>query len=63
MATCKECVMGALIYVPCGKPENKIIGWKGRSDPPLPMCDHCADHNVKNRGGYVVAEKITEEFD
>jgi DNA-directed RNA polymerase specialized sigma24 family protein len=32
-----------------------IIRWKGRNDAPVRMCEFCTDHNVKNRGGYVVS--------
>lgn len=42
-------------YIPCNKPATKVIGWKGRSDAPVRMCDMCAHHNVKNRGGYEVS--------
>lgn len=41
-------------YVPCNKPATKIVGWKGRSDPPIRMCDACADHNIRNRGGQLI---------
>jgi hypothetical protein len=41
-------------YIPCNAPARHIVGWRGRSDAPIRMCDMCADHNVKNRGGYVV---------
>jgi hypothetical protein len=41
-------------YVPCNKPAVNIVGWKGRSDTPIRMCDFCTHHNVNNRGGYVV---------
>jgi len=53
---CGECVMGAPFYVPCNKPAFTLIGWKGRSDQPVLMCDGCADHNIKNRGGEILAE-------
>ncbi len=43
-------------YIPCNKPATKVVGWKGRSDPPLRMCRECADHNVRNRGGVVVRD-------
>lgn len=42
-------------YIPCNKPATKIIRWNRRSDDPVRMCDMCADHNVRNRGGYVVS--------
>ena len=40
------------MYVPCGRPAKVMVGWKGRSETPIPMCEMCADHNVKNRNGY-----------
>lgn len=51
------------MYLPCGQPAVKIIGWKGRSDQPIPMCEMCADHNVRNRGGYLVAEVVKEDWE
>jgi hypothetical protein len=41
-------------YIPCNRPAEHIVGWKGRSETPVRMCAMCADHNVKNRGGYIV---------
>jgi hypothetical protein len=37
-------------YIPCNAPATRMI--KNR-DPQSPyrMCDMCADHNVRNRGG------------
>ena len=52
---CEECAMGVPIYLPCNKPAENIVGWKGRSDTPIRMCFGCTDHNVRNRGGYVVS--------
>lgn len=53
---CQEAAMGmGDAYFPCNKPAVKVIGWKGRTDQPLRMCEGCADHNVKNRGGYEVS--------
>lgn len=45
--TCKECVMGSPIYIPCGKPAEFIIENRGEV---VPMCQMDADHNVRNRG-------------
>lgn len=45
-------------YIPCNEPATKIVGWKGRSDTPIRMCDFCAYHNVHNRGGYVVRSYV-----
>lgn len=42
------------VYMPCNAPAKLIVGWRGRTDAPIRMCEGCADHNCKNRGGYVV---------
>lgn len=41
-------------YIPCNQPAVNIVGWKGRSDTPIRMCQFCSNHNVQNRGAYVV---------
>lgn len=41
-------------YIPCNNQALYIVGWKGRNDKPIRMCEMCADHNVKNRYGYIV---------
>jgi len=41
-------------YIPCNRPAVCIVGWKGRSDTPIRMCEMCTDHNVKNRGGEII---------
>lgn len=54
---CEECAImppGVNAYFPCNKPATKIVGWKGRSDIPIRMCDGCADHNIRNRGGETI---------
>lgn len=51
---CEEAALGIPFYAPCNKPATKIIGWKGRSDTPIRMCDDCANHNIKNRNGYAL---------
>jgi len=52
---CEEASLSShSFYIPCNNPATKVVGWKGRSDSPIRMCEMCADHNVKNRGGYVV---------
>lgn len=50
-------------YIPCNKPATKLVGWKGRSDAPIRMCEMCADHNVKNKNGYISAEVVKEEWE
>lgn len=42
-------------YIPCNAPATNIVGWKGRSDKPIRMCDFCTSHNVENRGGEIVS--------
>jgi len=41
-------------YIPCNAPAVNIVGWIGRDDKPIRMCQFCSNHNVANRGGYVV---------
>lgn len=41
-------------YIPCNAPAVNIVGWIGRDDKPIRMCQFCSNHNVQNRGGYVV---------
>lgn len=41
-------------YIPCNAPAVNIVGWIGRNDKPIRMCQFCSNHNVSNRGGYVV---------
>ena len=52
---CEEAsTMSGKFYIPCNRPAVAIVGWKGRSEAPIRMCDQCEFHNVKNRGGYRV---------
>lgn len=53
---CEEAALGLPFYTPCNQPATKVVGWKGRSDTPIRMCVACTDHNVRNRGGYIVRE-------
>ena len=48
-------------YIPCNKPAVAIVGWKGRRDKPIRMCEQCEWHNVRNRGGYRVQAYDAEE--
>lgn len=57
---CQEAALGLPFYAPCNKPAVAIVGWKGRTEPPLRMCKACTDHNVKKRSG-VVIETLEEE--
>lgn len=52
---CEEASLSShSFYIPCNKPAVNVVGWKGRSDNPIRMCEFCTDHNVKNRNGYIV---------
>ena len=51
---CEEAALGLPFYAPCNEPAKFILRWKGRSDPQILVCEMCADHNVKNRGGKIV---------
>lgn len=53
---CEEAVLGFSFYMPCNEPATQIIGWKGRDDKPIRMCDMCADHNLRNRGGELIKQ-------
>lgn len=41
-------------YIPCNQPAINIVGWLGRNDTPIRMCQFCSNHNVNNRGGYII---------
>lgn len=60
---CEEAALGVPVpvYVPCNEPAVNIVGWKGRSDPPIRMCFACTDHNVRNRGGEVLRPFVAGE--
>ena len=45
-------------YIPCNAPAKYVVGWKGRSEAPIRMCEMCADHNVNNRGGFIAQPYI-----
>lgn len=42
-------------YIPCGRPAQFIVRHP-RNNETYPMCDACADHNVRNRGAVYVLE-------
>ncbi len=51
---CEEASMFSVTgYIPCNAPATTIV-FHGRRERPYWMCDSCADHNVKNRGGRVL---------
>jgi hypothetical protein len=41
-------------YIPCGKPATKLV-LSERGRRLYPMCEPCADHNVRNRGAKLAA--------
>ena len=45
----------AVLFVPCGKPAKHSVFLKN-DDKTYRMCDSCAFHNVKNRGGVEIFE-------
>ncbi len=47
-------------YIPCNRAATVIVGWKGRSDAPIRMCDFCAEHNVHNRGGEIRGKFVAD---
>lgn len=52
---CEEASLNSSqFYIPCNKPAVSVVGWRGHNDNPIRMCAFCADHNVSNRGGYIV---------
>lgn len=52
---CEEAsVLSDISYIPCNAPAVAIVGWHGRSDAPIRMCEQCEWHNIKNRGAYRV---------
>lgn len=56
---CEEAsVLSRDCYIPCNAPAVSVVGWKGRSETPIRMCESCAWHNVRNRGGYIVMAYI-----
>jgi hypothetical protein len=54
---CEEASMlSGNFYIPCNAPATCVVGWKGRNEKPIRMCEMCADHNLRHRGG----EKLYE---
>jgi hypothetical protein len=52
---CQEAsIFSGAAYIPCNAPATSIVGWKGRPDDPIRMCDACARHNIRNRGGELI---------
>ena len=38
------------VYLPCNQPAVRLV-YHSREDRTYRMCEMCADHNLKNRGG------------
>ena len=54
---CQEAALNCgNVYLPCNRPATHIVGWKGRSETPIRMCDFCTEHNVHNRNGEIVSK-------
>jgi len=57
---CREASMFSReTFIPCGKPATSLV-WHNKDKRAYPMCDMCADHNIKNRGGIELAKKEIE---
>lgn len=60
---CEEAsTLSGQFYIPCNQPAVNIVGWIGRDEKPIRMCQFCSNHNVSNRGGYVVKPYPTMGF-
>lgn len=52
---CEEASLSShAFYIPCNAPAVNVVGWIGRNEKPIRMCQFCSNHNVSNRNGYVV---------
>lgn len=61
---CEEAALHShTTYIPCNKHAVNIVGWKGRSDAPIRMCEFCTDHNVRNRGGEIIKPYLSPAMD
>lgn len=62
-STCEEASpMSVNRYIPCGRPAAEII-WHNKDRRAYRMCDGCADHNTRNRGGIrLVAAPPSDQF-
>jgi len=50
--------MSRSFKIDCGRPATAII-WSNRDQRAYRMCEMCADHNVRNRGGVKLAPEKT----
>ncbi len=61
---CEEAsLQSGATYIPCNRHAVNIVGWKGRSDVPIRMCQFCTDHNVSNRGGEIIKPYLSPVMD
>lgn len=44
-------------YTPCGKQASAVV-WHSRDKRAYLMCAGCTDHNVRNRGGKLIAQEL-----
>ncbi len=55
--TCQEAsILSRQTKIDCGAPAVAII-WHNKDRRGYPMCEGCAAHNVKNRGGVLLTAK------
>lgn len=59
-ATCQEAsVFSRSSYIPCGAQAVAIV-YHNKDRRGYYMCGSCADHNVRNRGGRLVAQRTRQ---
>ncbi len=58
---CQEANMAGIVIndepVPCGRPGAKVVFHQHDGRNVYVMCDSCADHNIRNRGGIELIER------
>lgn len=48
-------------FIPCGAPVDAVV-YHSRDKRAYMMCFGCADHNVRNRGGVIIASGNYTQF-
>lgn len=58
---CEEASMASVnFYIPCTRPAKRAV-YHLNDDATYRMCNGCADHNIRNRGGEeLIEEKLHE---
>ena len=57
-ARCQEAsILSRATYIPCNAPATTIV-YHDRDGRGYYMCEPCADHNIRNRGGKLVARRL-----